>query len=91
MAEYTKTDNITNPELLEIDRELEELLKKQSAKIKVIGCGGGPDPRHPFRQNGVKTRYGVPSDFVIVQGSYNKDALNDWASNPRFFKLSLIF
>ncbi|MBI2628565.1 cell division protein FtsZ [Candidatus Pacearchaeota archaeon] len=30
-----------DPELLEIDRELEELLKKQTAKIKVIGVGGG--------------------------------------------------
>lgn len=28
-------------EVKEIDRELEELLKKQSAKIKVIGIGGG--------------------------------------------------
>jgi len=28
-------------EIKEIDRELEELLKKQSAKIKVIGVGGG--------------------------------------------------
>src|SRR3989344_3474619 len=28
-------------ELLEIDRELEELIKKQTAKIKVIGVGGG--------------------------------------------------
>jgi cell division protein FtsZ len=28
-------------EVQEIDRELEELLKKQSAKIKVIGVGGG--------------------------------------------------
>ena len=25
----------------EIDRELEELLKKQTAKIKVVGVGGG--------------------------------------------------
>ena len=25
----------------EIDRELEELLKKQSAKIKIMGIGGG--------------------------------------------------
>ena len=31
----------TNSDLQEIDRELEELLKKQSAKIKVIGVGGG--------------------------------------------------
>ena len=30
-----------NSEVREIDRELEELLKKQSAKIKVIGVGGG--------------------------------------------------
>jgi len=30
-----------NSDLKEIDRELEELLKKQSAKIKVIGVGGG--------------------------------------------------
>src|SRR3989344_5649801 len=29
------------PHLQEIDRELEELLKKQAAKIKVIGVGGG--------------------------------------------------
>src|SRR3989344_3649200 len=28
-------------ELLSIDRELEELLKKQNAKIKVVGLGGG--------------------------------------------------
>jgi len=30
-----------SPELREIDKELAELLKKQSAKIKVIGVGGG--------------------------------------------------
>ena len=30
-----------SPELREIDQELAELLKKQSAKIKVIGVGGG--------------------------------------------------
>ncbi len=34
---YPETSN----ELLEIDRELEELLKKHSAKIKVFGVGGG--------------------------------------------------
>lgn len=28
-------------DLSEIDRELESLLKKQSARIKVVGCGGG--------------------------------------------------
>ena len=30
-----------NPELSEIDRELEELLKKQTSKVKVFGIGGG--------------------------------------------------
>ena len=30
-----------SPEIRDIDKELEELLKKQSAKIKVIGVGGG--------------------------------------------------
>ena len=30
-----------SPDLRAIDQELEELLKKQSAKIKVIGVGGG--------------------------------------------------
>jgi len=30
-----------NPELADIDRELEELLKKQIAKVKVFGVGGG--------------------------------------------------
>ena len=32
---------VENPEIKEIDRELEELIKKQTAKIKVIGIGGG--------------------------------------------------
>jgi len=31
----------SDSELIEIDRELEELLKKQIAKIKVVGVGGG--------------------------------------------------
>jgi cell division protein FtsZ len=30
-----------NPELSAIDRELEEILKKQSSKVKVFGVGGG--------------------------------------------------
>jgi len=30
-----------NPELAEIDRELEELLKRQHSKVKVFGVGGG--------------------------------------------------
>ncbi len=39
-ASFSQTNNV-NPQLMEIDRELEELLKKQTAKIKVIGVGGG--------------------------------------------------
>lgn len=34
-------DSQNSSQVREIDRELEELLKKQSAKIKVIGVGGG--------------------------------------------------
>ncbi|MBU3907509.1 MAG: cell division protein FtsZ [Nanoarchaeota archaeon] len=45
MAEiYEKSDHsssLISSEIREIDRELEELLKKQSAKIKVVGVGGG--------------------------------------------------
>ncbi|MBI2630138.1 cell division protein FtsZ [Candidatus Pacearchaeota archaeon] len=46
MAELLKVgepsyDVSSNKELQDIDRELEELLKKQSAKIKVFGVGGG--------------------------------------------------
>jgi len=39
-SESPSSSNIS-PELREIDQELAELLKKQSAKIKVIGVGGG--------------------------------------------------
>ncbi len=39
-TEVFKSEDKTS-ELLEIDRELEELVKKHSAKIKVVGCGGG--------------------------------------------------
>jgi cell division protein FtsZ len=41
---YEQEDDFSvspNSEVKEIDRELEELLKQQSAKIKVIGIGGG--------------------------------------------------
>jgi cell division protein FtsZ len=42
-GELEKRESVihNNPELAEIDRELEELLKKQLAKIKVFGVGGG--------------------------------------------------
>ncbi len=39
---YQENNQITNKkESLEIDKELEELLKKQIARIKVVGVGGG--------------------------------------------------
>lgn len=42
MAVYNTIDSSRiSKEVMDIDRELEELLKKQSAKIKVIGIGGG--------------------------------------------------
>jgi len=40
MADLFKGGN-SSPEILEIDKELEEFVKKQTAKIKVIGVGGG--------------------------------------------------
>jgi len=39
--EYDFTESSVSSDIASIDRELEELLKKQSAKIKVIGIGGG--------------------------------------------------
>ena len=46
MAEFFKKEggmynSNKNPELLEIDKELEELCKKQNTRIKVFGLGGG--------------------------------------------------
>ncbi|HLD98510.1 MAG TPA: cell division protein FtsZ [Candidatus Nanoarchaeia archaeon] len=48
MAEFIQKEGEKIPynhevdqELLDIDRELEELIKKQNAKIKVVGVGGG--------------------------------------------------
>jgi len=38
---YSDMPSSLSPELREIDKELAELLKKQAAKIKVIGVGGG--------------------------------------------------
>ena len=40
-SEDSFTSSGLSPEVREIDQELAELLKKQSAKIKVIGVGGG--------------------------------------------------
>lgn len=42
MAEiYDRSKYDVSQDVIEIDKELEEILKKQSAKIKVIGVGGG--------------------------------------------------
>ncbi len=41
MANNYNNYQSSSPEVKDIDLELEELLKKQSAKIKVIGVGGG--------------------------------------------------
>jgi len=40
-SSYRSNLQTVDEELLAIDRELEELLKKQTAKIKVVGTGGG--------------------------------------------------
>jgi len=47
--------NSMSSEVLDIDRELEELLKKQSAKVKVIGVGGaGGNTLSRMREIGIK-------------------------------------
>ena len=44
-----------NPELAEIDKELEEILKKQTAKVKVFGVGGaGGNTISRMREIGIK-------------------------------------
>jgi cell division protein FtsZ len=44
-----------SPELMEIDRELEELLKKQNAKVKVFGIGGaGGNTISRMKEIGIK-------------------------------------
>ena len=40
-GEFNSPISRLSPEIMEIDKELAEILKKQSAKIKVIGVGGG--------------------------------------------------
>ncbi len=41
-SSFVPTSNVgLAPEVAEIDRELEELLKKQTAKVRVFGIGGG--------------------------------------------------
>ena len=44
-----------DPELAEIDRELEELLRKQHSKVKVFGVGGaGGNTISRMREIGIK-------------------------------------
>ncbi|MEK6881832.1 MAG: cell division protein FtsZ [Nanoarchaeota archaeon] len=56
MAEiYDRSKYDVSQEVLEIDKELEEILKKQSAKIKVIGVGGaGNNTISRMREIGIK-------------------------------------
>src|SRR3989339_716407 len=56
MAEvFKRKEEEINPEVLAIDRELEELLKKQIAKVKVIGVGGaGGNTITRMREVGIK-------------------------------------
>jgi len=58
MSNESRNEPITfskNPELAEIDRELEELLKKQNAKVKVFGIGGaGGNTISRMREIGIK-------------------------------------
>jgi cell division protein FtsZ len=41
ISDFSENRRDIDAELMDIDRELEELLKKQTAKIKVVGVGGG--------------------------------------------------
>ena len=48
-------NDYSSSELREVDKELEELLKKQSAKIKVVGIGGGGNNSlNRMREIGIK-------------------------------------
>lgn len=53
---YNQGPSVSAPsELMDIDRELEELLKKQSARIKVIGVGGaGGNSLSRMKEIGIK-------------------------------------
>ena len=62
-----------NPELAEIDRELEELLKKQNARVKVFGIGGaGGNTISRMKEIGIKG-----GEFIAV----NTDAQDLLYSN----------
>jgi cell division protein FtsZ len=62
-----------NPELSEIDRELEELLKKQHAKVKVFGVGGaGGNTLSRMKEIGIKG-----GEFIVL----NTDAQDLLYSN----------
>lgn len=56
MAEIFKKENIQdNPELVEIDKELEAMIKKQTSQVKVFGVGGaGGNTLSRMREIGIK-------------------------------------
>ena len=65
-----------NPELAEIDRELEELLKKQHSKVKVFGIGGaGGNTISRMKEIGIKG-----GEFIAV----NTDAQDLLYSNADY-------
>jgi cell division protein FtsZ len=65
-----------NPELEEIDRELEELLKKQHAKVKVFGLGGaGGNTVSRMKEIGIKG-----GEFIVC----NTDAQDLLYSNADY-------
>jgi len=55
LRETEHIDFVKDPELAEIDRELEELLKKQHSKVKVFGVGGaGGNTISRMKEIGIK-------------------------------------
>lgn len=55
LIDSEQMDLIKDPELAEIDRELEELLKKQHSKVKVFGVGGaGGNTISRMKEIGIK-------------------------------------
>jgi cell division protein FtsZ len=73
---YSQVPETKNPELAEIDRELEELLKKQHSKVKVFGVGGaGGNTVSRMKEIGIKG-----AEFITV----NTDAQDLLYSNADF-------
>ncbi|MBS3079343.1 cell division protein FtsZ [Candidatus Pacearchaeota archaeon] len=76
LREFENMDFIKDPELAEIDRELEELLKKQHSKVKVFGVGGaGGNTISRMKEIGIKG-----GEFIAV----NTDAQDLLYSNADY-------